>query len=106
MIVMGSLITKLNPKEDAVVQWHTQVGVITTNLKFKIDFTLPELSATRTVMWKCHVDDSTMGRYDMILGRYIITDLVLNLKLSNHFIESDDGPLKGSTAPMADLGTY
>ena len=50
MIVMGSLITKLNPKEDAVVQWHTQVGVITTNLKFKIDFTLPELSTTIIVM--------------------------------------------------------
>ena len=52
------------------------------------------------------MDDSTKSRYDMILGRYILTALVLNLKLSNHFIESDDGPLKGSTAPMADLGTY
>ena len=106
MIAMGRLITKLNPKEDDVIQCHTKVGGITTNIKFKIDFTLPELSATRTVMWKCHVDDSTMGRYDMILGRYVLTDLVLNLKLSDHVIESYDGPLKGSTATMADMGTY
>ena len=106
MIVMGRIIKKRDPKEDDVIQWHTQVGGITTNLKFKIDFILPEVSATRIVMWKYHVDDSTKGRYDMILGRYIFTALVLNLKLSDNVIESDDGTLKGSTATMADMGTY
>ena len=106
MIVMGIIITKINPKEDAVIQWHTQVGGITTNLKFELDFTLPELSETKTVRWKCYVDDSTKGRYNMILGRYILNTLVLNLKLSDHVIESDDGTLKGSTAHMVDLGTY
>ena len=50
MILMGRLITKLNPKEDAVIQWRTQMGDITTNLKFKIDCTLPELSATIIMM--------------------------------------------------------
>ena len=42
----------------------------------------------------------------MILGRYILNALVLNLKSSDHVIESDDGTLKGSTAHMVDLGTY
>ena len=49
---------------------------------------------------------STKGIYVVILGRYLLTDLVLNLKLSDHVIESYDGPLKGSTATMADMGTY
>ena len=44
------------------MQWHTQAGNITTNLKVKVDFTLPELSATNAVTWKCHVDNSTKGR--------------------------------------------
>ena len=42
---MVCLINKLNPKEDDVVKFHSQVGSITTNLRFKIYFTLSELSA-------------------------------------------------------------
>ena len=42
----------------------------------------------------------------MILGRAILTELVIILKLSEHTIETDDGPFKGSTTPMVDLGTY
>ena len=40
------------------------------------------------------------------LGRYILTALVLNLKLSEHVIKSDDVTLKGSIAPMIDFCTY
>ena len=42
----------------------------------------------------------------MILGIDLLTWLVLNLKFSYHVIERDDGPFKGSTAPMVDLCTY
>ena len=41
----GGLITEINTKEDDVIQWHTQSGGITTNIKVKMEFTLPELSA-------------------------------------------------------------
>ena len=57
------------------MQRHTQEGKITTNLKVVIDFNLPELSATKIVMWNCHVDDSVDDRYDMILGGDILTEL-------------------------------
>ena len=75
VVVMVILVEKINPDKDIVMQWHTQVGNITTNLKVKIDFTLPALSATNVVTWKCHVDDSTKGIYGMILGRDILTEL-------------------------------
>ena len=55
------------------MQWHTQSGNITTNLKVEVKFTLPELSATNVVTWKCHVDDSDKGRNCMILGIDILT---------------------------------
>ena len=55
------------------MQRHTQAGKITTNLKVIIDFNLTELSATKIVIWNCHVDESTDGRYDMILGGDILT---------------------------------
>ena len=52
-IVMVRLITKLNPKEDYVMQCHTQAINITTNLKVKIYFTLPESSEMEIVEFSC-----------------------------------------------------
>ena len=59
---------------------HTQASSITTDIKAKIYFTFPELTAKTIVTWNFHVDDSTKGRYNMILGRYLLTTLGLNLK--------------------------
>ena len=42
----------------------------------------------------------------MILNRYILTALGLNLKFFKHVIKSDSQPLKGSTAPIVDSGIY
>ena len=42
----------------------------------------------------------------MILDRDIWTELGSNLNFSDHAIESDDKPLKCSTAPMVDLDKY
>ena len=64
---------KIKPWKYDVMQWHLQAGNITTDLKVKVDFTLPALSATNFVTWRCHVDDSAKGGYDMILGRDLLT---------------------------------
>ena len=79
---------------------------ITNNLKIKVDFTLPTIIVKNIVTWTCHLDDSDKGRWDIILGTNILTELVLNLKLSEHVIEADGGPFKGSITPMIDLGMY
>ena len=78
---------KISPKEDNVMKCHMQAGTITTNLKVKIYFTLPKLSATKIVTSNCNVDDSAKGIYYMLLGRYILTCLGLNLKKSDQAIE-------------------
>ena len=88
------------------MQWHIQAYNTTTNLKGKVRFTLPALIATNAVTWKCHVDDSAKGRYYMILGRDILTELGLNLNFYEHVIKADDGHFKGSITPMVDLGMY
>ena len=98
-IVIKILITKIDPIEDAVVQRHTQAGNIITNIKVKIYFTLLELRATKIMMWDCRLDYFTKGRYDMILGRYILTALCLNIKFSDHVIEADEVPLKVQKHP-------
>ena len=64
------------------MKWHKQLGNLTINLKVKIDFTLPGFSATKTVTWECHGDESAKVRYDMILCRDLLTVFGLNLKIS------------------------
>ena len=53
------------------MQWNTQAGNITTNLKVEVEFTLPKTSVTNVVTWRFRVDDPAKGRYDMIIGRYL-----------------------------------
>ena len=65
-----------------------------------MDFTLPKISAANVVMWKCHVYDSNKGKYEMILGIDIWTELGLTLKLSDHVIDADDGNFRVSISPM------
>ena len=60
--------------------WETQARKFTTSKKANVEFYLPEFSVTKIVTWKCHMDDSTKGRYDMILGRHLLTALGLDLK--------------------------
>ena len=91
---MGWLIEKLRPEKDDPMQWNTQARNITTNLKVKIDFVLPALSATNVVTWNFHVDEYANVRYDMILGKDVITELGLNLKSSEHVSKGDDGTFK------------
>ena len=88
------------------MHWNTQAGNITTNLKVKIYFTLLAFSMTNFVTLNFCVDDSAKGRYDMILVRYLLTELGLNLKFFEHVIKSDDGDFNGPTIPMVDLGAY
>ena len=105
-IVMGRLIKKLYPKEDAFMKLHTQSGSITKNIKDKIKFTLPKLSAKTILTWNRHVYDSAKGRNDIILERYLLTALGLNLRFYDNVIKADDGPLEGFMRPMVDMGTY
>ena len=49
----------------------TQAGKFTANSIVKVYFPSPVLNAKKILTWKCHVDDSTAGRYDIIIVRRI-----------------------------------
>ena len=87
------------------MQCHLQAVNLTTNMKVKIYFTSPAFIATKTVTWEYHMGGLDKGILNMVLGRYLLTELLLNIKIYKHVIKSGDGPLKGSIAPMLDLGT-
>ena len=68
-----------------------------------VDLCLHTFSAKKITTCKFHVGDSTKIRYDMIIGRDIITALVLYLKFSVYIIIGGDGSYKGCSAPMSDV---
>ena len=70
---MGRLSEKLSTEKYALMQWQTESGNITTNIKVKVYLTLTALRSNNSVTWKCHVYDPAKGRYDMILGQDILT---------------------------------
>ena len=42
-MVMRSLVKRIGLEKYYVMQWHIKYGNITTNIKIKAEFTLPEL---------------------------------------------------------------
>ena len=69
-------------------------------------FCLPDFSATKIVTWKCHIDKSTNGIYDIILGRDLLTTLVLDLQFYENVILGGVGPYKKCSEPMVDVSNY
>ena len=67
---------------------------------------LPDFSATKIVTWKCHVNESTNDKYDMILGRYLLTALGLEIIFSENFMIGGEVPYKGWSVPMVDVTNY
>ena len=59
---------------------HTQAGNTTNNLKVKINFTLPELTAKTIMTWNFYLNYYTKGRYDNILRRDILTAICYKSK--------------------------
>ena len=75
--------------------WETQSGKFTTSNNVNLDLCLPEFSATNIVTRKCRVDESTNGRYNMILGRDLLTALGLDFKFHDKIVISGKGPYIG-----------
>ena len=91
-ILIVKLTSKIKWKERAETNWETEHRNFITSKRVKIDFCLPDFSATKIVTWKCHVEKSTKGRYNMILGRDLLISLGLDLKFSENVIIFIEGP--------------
>ena len=89
-----------------MAQCQTQSSNIRIYPKVIVNFFLQEFSVTKTMMWECHMDNSTEIRYAMTLGQYLLSELGLNLKFSNHVIKEGDGPFKRCSASTFHLDMH
>ena len=83
-----------------MVKLITQGGDFLTTYKINVELVLPELDATKSVMWSFHVDDSQKNsRYGMIIGKYLLLELKLDLCFSNYTIKGNVCAYEGFTTP-------
>ena len=79
-------------------EWTTPGGKLKTTKHAKAQFCLPELHDNRLIEWTVHIAES-LGSYDMIIGRDLLTDLAIDLKFSTQEVEWDE-----ATIPFKDAG--
>ena len=102
-IVLGKHTHKLFHKKTQTFKWSTQGGDFLTTYTKNVELVIPELDATKSVTWSFHVDDSQKNsRYDMIIGRYLLLELKLDLCFSDYMIKGNGVAYKGCTTPMRD----
>ena len=83
----GSLITeeyanklRCKPSKNKT-EWTTPSGTMTTKVRCKPTFSLPELYEAKHITFEMHVAP-TLGNYDMILGRDFLRDMKIDLQFS------------------------
>ncbi len=88
-IIKQELVSKLcHRKLNQSIKWTTAAGPIATNATCKIQFTLPELHEQRLIEWNTHVSNM-QGRYDMIIGDDLLSELGIDLLYSRQVIQWD-----------------
>ena len=81
-------------KNCATQKWQTAAGKLSTSVKTnKTVFTFPELHANKVLNKSLHVVDKGLIRYDMIIGRDIISELGIDVKGSDLSISWSDAAI-------------
>ena len=102
-IVIRKQTQKLRHKKTQSVKWITHSSDFLTTYKTNLELVLPELEATKSVTWRFHVNDlQKISRYDMIIVRYLLLELKLDLCFSDYTIKDNRGAYEGCTAPKID----
>jgi transposase InsO family protein len=79
-LINTKFLGNLKTKKVKSTKWTTKSGSFSTNKKCNCTFILPEFHDGRDITWTCYVDetDNRLSRYDMIIGRDLLTELGIN----------------------------
>src|SRR5687768_9980720 len=77
-LIYHSLVRKLGLQMDRLSNWSTKADSFRTTKTCKLNFTLPAFHEHRNISWTAFVDetDKLSSRYDMIIGRDLLDELV------------------------------
>ena len=102
-LVRAELLKNLPQQRTSETTWTTKAGSFSTSRKCKCKFTLPEFHENRKVEWNVYVDESksSLGTYDMIIGRDLMDAIGMDLLFSENLMKWDN-----ATVPMRDTSWF
>ena len=86
-VIHKDLVKKLRIKPTSPTVWNTAAGPLSTEGKVTLTFTLPELSPSASITTTVHVHPTQITRYDMIIGRDLMTELGIDVMFSTSTID-------------------
>ena len=86
-VIHKDLVRKLRMTKTSPTMWNTAAGPLNTSERVDIEFALPELSPSATIKATVHVHPAKITRYDMIIGRDMLTELGIDVLFSTSTIE-------------------
>jgi hypothetical protein len=92
-------LQKFSKKPVKTIKWSTKAGSYKTKRSCDIEFTLPGFHEHRKINCTAYVDESNHNicNYDMIIGRYILHSLGINLLFDTAEISGDNARIKMQT---------
>jgi len=86
-VIHRDIVKKLRIKPTSPTVWNTAAGPLSTEGKVTITFALPELSPSASITTTVHVHPTQIARYDMIIGRDLMTELGIDVMFSTSTID-------------------
>jgi len=99
-IINKKFVKKLKTTPHSTNSWNTKGGTFKTHRTVNCLFALPEFFKHREVKWTMYVDETNnLSRYDMIIGRDLMSELGIDIKFSTGEILWDNAsiPLRDVT---------
>ena len=90
-LIHHSLVEKLKQKDTKMSNWSTKAGSFKTTKTCKVHFSLPAFHEKHDIKWKAYVDmtNKLSSRYDMIIGRDLISELETTFHFDKQLMEWD-----------------
>ena len=87
-------VSKLKTRDIKTSNWATKGGNFKTSRKADIQFIMPEFHRHKEVRWTVYVDQSSSeSRYDMIIGRYLMSELGFKIDFQTGRMEWDNASI-------------
>ena len=97
-IMKEQFAQKLRRKEQSETEWSTAAGTFSTTGTVKSLIQFPEFSETMTVKSEIHLTKEVSPRYDMVVGRDLMTELGISIDFKDGLIHQG-----AAQVPMVDM---
>ena len=93
--MIEKFVKNLVVENDTLQTWITKGGTFVTNKKCLTNFVLDEFYENRQIQWNLYVDSSSgPHKYDMIIGRDLLSELGITLNFSDQTMTWDESTVR------------